>query len=271
MTRSTEEPESLTVLVIPDSHAGPGQDLYRFSLLGRAITHFMAKATNRCVVLNIGDMVDFASLSSFDRPGSKALENRRYLSDLEAGLEAQRLIWKEVEDYNRWRRGEKILELEWIYLIGNHEARVSRAIQSDPAHLDGVISLDDITRDQPIPWTVHPFNVPTFVGGVAFSHYFTTGVMGRAAGGENPAATILRKQMVSCVQGHTHTIDFAERTAAGGKKISALVCGYYGLDEEWAGAQTNALWTKGLALLHVKDGEYDLEWWSWRRLLDQFG
>jgi hypothetical protein len=181
------------------------------------------------------------------------------------------MIWKEIEDYNRWRRGDNVLSIDWHYLIGNHEARVTRAIASDPSHLDGVIDLSQLVEDQPIPWTVHDFNVPVFLGGVAFAHYFTSGVMGRAVGGENPAATILRKQMTSCVQGHTHTLDFAERTAAGGKKLSALVCGYFGPYEDWAGPQVNNLWTRGLAVLHIEDGEFDLDWWSWRRLLKNFG
>ena len=234
-----------------------------------------AESTGPCVVVNIGDWASMDSLNSFDRPGSRSAELRRYSEDIDVSLEAQKIMWKEVADYNRRRRGSSVLDIEWHWTIGNHEARISRAIESDPAKLEGVISLDDLTAGSPVPWTVHDYLRPIFIGGVAFSHYFTSGVMGRAVGGENPAAMLLRKQMVSCVQGHTHTLDFAERTSptpdGAGRKISALVCGYYGDHEEWAGVQTNALWSPGLALLHVADGGFDFEWWSHNRIVRAFG
>lgn len=266
----------LTVLVIPDSHAEPDQDLSRFTLLGRMICDVAAKSPGPFVVVNIGDMFDMKSLNSFDRPGSHALEGRRYRDDIAAGIEAQRLIWKEVEDYNRFRRGSKVLEIEWHYTLGNHEARISRCVASDPK-FEGVISLDDITDGSPIPWEVHDFLAPVFIGGVAFSHYFASGVMGRSVGGENAAATMLRKQMTSCIQGHTHTLDFAERSAptpdGKGRKLSAAVVGcYFTHFEEWAGPQVNALWTPGIAVLHdVHAGGFDFEWWSYARVLDRFG
>lgn len=217
-------------------------------------------------------MFDMPSLNSFDRPGSKSYEGKRYTEDIAAGLEAQRLLYSEIENYNRPRRGDARLEIEWHYTLGNHEARISRAIESDPTKLEGVMSLDDLTKDQPIPWVVHPFLEPVFIEGVAFVHYFSSGTMNRAIGGENAAATIIRKQMVSCVQGHSHLLDFAERTSANGRKLSALVCGYYGPYEDWAGPQTNSLWTYGLAVLHsVHDGEFDFEWWSRRRIESAFG
>ena len=263
--------EPLTVLVIPDSHAEPDQDLTRYTLLGRMICHIFSSVPGKCVVVNIGDWFDMPSLNSFDRPGSRAFEGRRYQHDIEAGLEAQRLMWTELEDWNRWRRGKHILDIDWHYTLGNHEARITRAIESNPAKLEGVLSLDDLTEGSPVPWTVHPFMTPVFLGGVAFCHYYASGVMGRAIGGENPASSILRKQMTSCVQGHTHTLDWAERTATSGKKLSALVCGYYGLSEEWAGPQVNNLWTPGIAVLRdVIDGEFDFEWWSMRRIVKHF-
>jgi hypothetical protein len=267
--------QPITVLVVPDSHAAPDQDLKRYTLLGRMICDVMSAATGPRAVVNIGDWFDMASLNTYDRPGSRAFEGRRYRDDIEAGLEAQRIVWREIADYNRPRRGDARLELDWHYCIGNHEARISRCVESDPAKLDGILSLDHLTTNQPIPWQVHDFLRPVFIGGVAFCHYFTSGVMGRAVGGENPAATILRKQMVSCVQGHTHTLDFSERTSptpdGRGRKISALVCGYFGEYEEWAGVQTNALWSPGVAVLHISDGGFDFSWMSYDRIEQRYG
>jgi len=263
----------MTVIVIPDAHAQPGVSNERFSVLGRMICSIMSESKDECVVVNIGDMVDLPSLNTFDRPGSKAYEGKRYRLDIEAGLDAQRLLFDEVDNYNRPRRGEAKLDIKWHYTLGNHEARISRAIESDPAKLEGAMSLDDLTNNGEFPWRVYPFLEPMFLNEVGFCHYWSSGVMGRAIGGENPAASILKKQMFSCVQGHTHTMDFAERSRADGKKLSAAVVGcYFTHFEEWAGPQVNQLWRPGVAVLRdVHDGQFDFEWWSYRRVLAEFG
>ena len=265
--------DSLTVIAIPDSHAEPGQDLSRYTLLGRMICEVFSKVDNHCVVVNIGDWFDMSSLSSYEKPGSRSFEGRRYKDDIEVGVLAQKMMWAEIENYNRWRRGSNVLDIEWHFCLGNHEHRIARAIESDPTQLEGIISLDDLTQGSPVPWTVHPFLRPLFLSEVAFCHYFASGVMGRSVGGENPAATILRKQMTSCVQGHTHTLDIAERTRADGVKLSAAVIGCYFTDfASWAGYQVNQLWTPGIAVLRdVEHGQFDFEWWSYRRILKQFG
>ena len=161
--RLSQTNSSLTVVAIPDSHCEPGQDLIRFTLLGRLICEVFSKADNHCVVVNIGDWFDMGSLSSYERPGSRSFEGRRYRDDIDSGIEAQKLVWKEIEDYNRWRRGEHILDIDWHYTLGNHEDRLSRAIESDPAQLEGVISLGDLTNGSPIPWEVHPYLRPMFL------------------------------------------------------------------------------------------------------------
>ena len=261
------------MIAIPDSHSEPGQDLSRYTLLGRMICEVFSKVGNTCVVVQIGDWFDFPSLSSYERPGSKSFEGRRYADDLEAGMEAQHLLWQEVADYNRPRRGGSVLDIEWHWLQGNHEHRVTRAIESDPARLEGVISLDDLTEESPIPWTTHPFLRPMFLNEVGFCHYWASGVMGRAISGENAAATILRKQMTSCVSGHSHLLDYAERTRVDGVKLSAAVIGCFFTEESpWAGPQVSALWTPGIAVLRsVHGGSFDFEWWSYRRILEDFG
>ena len=237
------------------------------------ICDVFGQTKGNCAVVNIGDWFDMGSLSSFERPGSKSFEGRRYRDDIDTGVEAQNLMYKEIEDYNRWRRGDNILDIDWHYCLGNHEHRLTRAIDADPSQLDGVISLLDLTEGSSVPWTVHPFLRPMFLNDVGFCHYWASGVMGRAVGGENPASSILRKQMTSCVQGHTHTLDYAERTRADGLKMSAAVIGCYFTDfANWAGYQVNQLWTPGIAVMRdIHNGEFDFEWWSYRRILKSFG
>ena len=258
--------ESLTILVIGDAHAKPGVSNERFTWLGRMICDVRPD-----VVVCIGDLFDLPSLSSYDT-GKRSFEGRRYRDDLEAGIDAQRKIFAEVDAYNRPRRGSARLEIEWIYTLGNHEARINRVVEDD-AKIEGVISTEDLMCGGEFPWRVVSFNEPTFVGGVGFSHYWASGVMGRSIGGVNPAASIISKQLHSCVQGHTHTLDFAERVRADGSRIRSVVCGcYFDHYEEWAGPQVNSLWSPGILVMRdVKGGEYDFSWTSLSAIRSRYG
>jgi hypothetical protein len=235
------------------------------------ICEIFSKVENRCVVLQIGDWYDFASLSSYERPGSKSFENRRYIDDLDAGMQAQLLVWEEIKNHNRHRRGDSILKIDWHWLQGNHEHRLTRAVETDPQRLSGVISLDDLTEPSPIPWTVHPFLRPVFLNEVGFSHFWAQGVMGR---GPSSAASLLRKQQMSVVQGHSHLLDYHENTSASGRRLSGLICGCFFTHTEgmeWAGPQVRQMWRPGIAVLHgVENGEFDFQWVSYRRILADY-
>ena len=240
-------------------------------MLGRLVCEVFSHATTKCALVSIGDLADMTALGAWDKPGSRSFEGRRYFKDLEVCWDAQRKIFDEIDAYNRPRRGNAKLDIEFYWTLGNHEARIGRLLESDPTRMEGIVSYDQLTNEGEFPWKVIPFLEPFFLAGVGYQHFWTSGVMSRAIGGEHQAATILRKQMQSCVQGHTHTLDMASRTRADGKKITAAVVGcYFTHIEEWAGP-ANALWDPGIAVLHCKDGEFDFSWYSWRRIVDDFG
>jgi hypothetical protein len=168
----------------------------------------------------------------------------------------------------RGKPGAKIYFLE-----GNHENRYNRWIAGD-----------NRLRSSPFPQTVAeliqyyrpsskinyiPFLKPLIIHDTAFSHYFVSGLMGRPQSGERPAGTILKAQHMSCVCGHSHTLDYAERTRADGSKIHGLVSGCF-IDPntafEFAGA-ARKLWWVGCHLLHFyKSGEFDVESISLERM-----
>lgn len=256
--------DPIDILVIPDAHARPDTDLSRFSLLGRAICGIRPDK-----VVCLGDIGDFESLSSFDRPGSKQAEGRRFAADLDSVREAQTLIFDELDKFNRHRRGNAALEVDaWHLTLGNHEQRLQRAIDADPAHLDGVISMDSITDG--FPWIVHPYLEPAWIAGIAFAHSFATGVAGRPA---STAQQILLKHFTSAVAGHLHTLSFATGTKTDGTRINAAICGMYDDTEQtWCGPQVQRLWQSGIAVLRHCDGTggFDFEWWSHRRLKRAF-
>lgn len=247
---------SKTILCIPDSHAKPGVDNRRYTWLGKFIAERQPD-----VIVNIGDWYDMESLSSYDK-GKKSFEGRRYIDDIAVGNDAIRKVEFEIHKLNKKIKStkKKLYKPLKISLLGNHEERIERAVNNS-RELEGVISYDDFEFKK-YGWDVVPYLKPIFVEGVAFAHYFPTGVMGRPVSGETPALKLIKTQFTSSVMGHVHTRDFAERTGADGRRLCGLVVGCY-LDpeqyESYAG-EANKIWWKGLVMLNnVKDGGFDPE------------
>jgi hypothetical protein len=246
-----------THLIIPDPHSAPDEDLTRFTNLGKLIA-----SVKPDTVICIGDWADMPSLCSYDK-GTKGFEGRRYKKDIEASCQAQELMFKPIKE------AKKKLP-RFIMTTGNHDyGRIEKAIEKDPV-LDGTISVDDL-QYKDYGWETFPFLHPIEVDGVYYSHYFPTGVMGRATSGEHQAYTLLTKQFVSCTQGHTHTRDFAERTCPDGRRVLGLVTGCY-IDRvhHYAG-EANKMWWSGVVIKrNVSQGFYDFEFISTERIKNEF-
>lgn len=240
-------------LVIPDSHSHPDYNNRRFNWLGELIVDLKPD-----VVINLGDMADMPSLCSYDK-GTKGFEGRRYHKDINAVLDAQERMFAPIKRAKKKRP-------RFVMLEGNHEHRIERAISSDAAHLEGIISLDDLGYED-FGWEFVKYNGSTpgiiEIDGIAYAHYFTSGIMGRPMGGVHPAYQLLTKQFMSCTQGHTHTTDYCVRTAANGRMIMGLVAGVYqDYFADFAG-EANELWWKGVIFKqNVEDGKYDPQWIS---------
>lgn len=206
-------------------------------------------------------MADMASLSSYDK-GKMGHDNRRYLSDIHSVQDANERLWSEV-------RKTKKKQPRKIFLMGNHEDRITRAVERFP-QLEGTLSTDDFDL-QSFGWEVHPFKQIIKHQGVNISHYFESGVMGRPIGGEHPAYMLLTKKFESCVQGHTHTLDWCRRTNSSGKAISGLVAGcFMEHTPEWVGQARDMYWRGVITLNNTEDGEYDLSCVSLSRLKAEY-
>lgn len=247
----------MDIVVLPDSHAHPDFHNRRFGYAGQYVAE-----TKPDIVLNLGDMADMPSLSIYDK-GKSSFENRRYKADIHSVIDAQERFFGPI------RAAKKKLP-RFIMLEGNHENRINRAVSLDSVKLEGVISVKDLAYED-FGWEYYPYNGATpaivNINGVAFAHYFTSGVMGKPISGVNLAHNLLQKQYTSCVQGHIHTADLAIRTNARGKHIMALVAGVFqDYFSDYAGA-ANDLWWKGLVhLRNVEDGMFDPEFVSLARL-----
>jgi hypothetical protein len=220
------------------------------------------------VVVQIGDFADMPSLSSYD-VGKKSFEGRRYVKDIEAARNAMARLLSPIEEYNSRQRknGKKQYKPQMILTHGNHEDRITRAVNSDPK-LDGTMALGDLGYSE-FGWKEYPFLEVVTVDGVAYSHYFVTGVAGRPA---SSASVLLNKKHMSCIAGHQQGRQAASAYKADGKRITAIIAGScYEHNEDYLGPQGNNHW-RGLVVLHdVNDGEFDEMYVSLKYLEGKYG
>jgi hypothetical protein len=240
---------SKRILVLPDVQAKPGID---FSFLRRIGQYAVEKKPD--IIVCIGDFADMPSLSSYDK-GKKSFEGRRYKRDIEAAQFAMQAFLGPLDEYNEMRRRNKKAEYKprMILTLGNHEHRIDRACEDDPK-LEGMLSVKDLAYEE-YGWEVHPFLEVVVIEGVAFCHYFTTGVMGRPAGS---AQAQLRKAGMSCFAGHQQGKQISYASRADGKTITSIISGScYEHEEMYLGRQGNQHF-RGFWMLHdVRDGAFD--------------
>lgn len=252
-----------THLVIPDVQFRDGDDTEFLSHIGQYIVE---KKPTRLICL--GDFADMPSLSSYD-VGSKSFEGRRYKKDIEAAKQAMQALLEPINNYNnKAKRNHKERYFPTMDLtLGNHEGRISRAVEGDPK-LDGTISISDLEYES-FGWNVHDFLCPVVLDGVCYSHYFTTGIAGRPA---STATAQLNKQHMSCIAGHQQGFQMATAYRADGKRITSMIVGScYEHNEDYLGPQGNHHW-RGIVMLHeVVDGQFDVMPVSLQYLRKRYG
>jgi hypothetical protein len=249
-------------LILPDAQVKPGHSTKYLRAVGNYIVDKQPD-----VVVCIGDFADMPSLSSYDK-GKKSFEGRRYRADIESVHVGMENLLGPLREYNAKQNKNKKQQYRprMVLTLGNHEERIQRAVEND-AVLDGTIGLQDL-RYEEFGWEVHPFLEVVVIDGVAYSHYFTTGVAGRPA---STANTLLTKKHMSCVAGHQQGRQIATATKADGNMITAIIAGScYEHDEDYMGPQGNKHW-RGIVMLHeVNDGSFDEMFVSLRYLKEKY-
>ena len=152
------------------------------------------------------------------------------------------------------RNEEKQYKPELHLTLGNHCDRITRAINNDPK-LEGLISLRDLGYEE-WGWKVYPFLDVAVIDGIAYSHYFTSGLMGRPATSANAQ---LNKTHMSCISGHQQGLQIATGRTGDGKLIHSIIAGScYEHNEEYLGRQGNNHWRGALMLNDVRNGDFDI-------------
>lgn len=250
------------ICVIPDTQCRPGDDFTFLENIGKYIVEKQPD-----VIVQIGDFADMASLSTYDQ-GKKVFEGRRYNLDIAAAQLAMATLLDPLFNYNIKQRlnAKKQYKPRMVLTLGNHENRINRAVNDDPK-LDGTMGIKDLDYEF-FGWEVYDFQDVVVIGGVAFSHYFTTGIAGRPA---SSAQAQLNKKHMSCIAGHQQGFQMSTGNRADGKLITSIIAGScYEHKEDYLGAQGNNHW-RGMLMLHsVEDGEFDLVQVPLRYLKDKY-
>lgn len=237
-------------LIIPDTQCKPDVPLDHLTWAGKYIVEKQPDT-----IIMIGDFADMESLSSYD-VGKKSFEGRRYKLDIDCAHKSMELLLAPLKEFNE--KAKRLHERQYhprlVLTLGNHEDRISRVLESDPKW-DGVVSISDLGYEK-FGWEVIPYLEPIIIDGVAYCHYFTSGVLGKPV---TSAAALVSKKHQSCVMGHVQGRQIAYGTRADGKQITGLfVGGFYQHDEAYLRWQGNAQTWRGLWVLHeVNDGSFD--------------
>lgn len=248
-------------LLVPDPHAYPGVTNERAEWLGQLIVDEKPD-----VVLCAGDLFDMSSLSDYDK-GKRSFQGRSYRDDIEVGLDFHDRMWAPMKAAKKKRPQRIVLE-------GNHEHRIERALDLSP-ELVGTIGFKDYQFEDYYDDIVrYDGNLPGIFkqDGILFAHYFPTGISGRPIGGERPANMLMLKNATSCIQFHSHTLDYATRRTIDGKILNCLVGGcYHSHTPDWAGPVAK-FWRAGVSILrNVEDGNFDFQWISLDNLQKAYG
>ena len=140
---------------IPDTQVKPGVSTTHLVAAAKYIA-----ARQPAVIVCAGDWWDMPSLSRYEQRGSVYFEGKRYYKDIVAGNDAMEMFLNTlVEHAPASYRPRK------VFLMGNHEDRIRRAVEADPVQLEGVIGNEDLALES---WEVVPFLQPIQIDGILY-------------------------------------------------------------------------------------------------------
>ena len=232
-------PGTVKALVIPDLQVRSGVDLEHIRWAGQYAAHIKPD-----VIAQLGDWTDYQSISTYNSPLER--EGMRLIDDHAATVHSLELFKAGL--------GEFKPKLQ-IITLGNHEDRLRRFVEDHP-ELQGTLQLPPFAD---YGWVTYPFLQPVEINGVLFCHYFTRTAKGWA--GKNPhanAQTMTRREMRSCVAGHSPSLDTYVHPTSTGLIRGTVAGSFYSHDEAYQGPQGNRCWRGVLVLHQLKDGMYSL-------------
>lgn len=259
----------VVTLAIPDCHVSPGQDLTRFSALGKLIVDRMPNN-----IVFQGDFVTLESLSAWDLGKAGKMEGRRYSEDCNVGIEALQLLLAPLRRLQKQlKRQGRSYRPRLIFLLGNHEDRLSRYVTTRPElgeHLSITkdLRLNELGFDEVIEYRGF-----VEIEGTLFAHAVMNAA-NQAISGKTALATMAQSVSKSIVIGHLHRFESVNHYRHGASDIIQIVStgGFFEHVDDYAEGGLNAYW-RGVCLLHhLPDapGRFDVEQISITRLKQKY-
>jgi predicted phosphodiesterase len=229
------------VIILPDL-----QTPYHDSKTLSAVEKFMADYRWDEYV-NLGDLMDFDMLSSFNKESLRQLESRRIMKDYELANSILDRHQKIVRSNNK--------KAKFTLLEGNHENRLEKAVDKLPS-LEGLVEVESNLKlaERGFKW-VRSWSRGELhkIGKLHFSHgKYTT---------KYHAAKMVDTYGVNIVYGHTHDVQSYARTILGkDKSIKAQSLGHLADEAKLAYMKNGpSNWLQAIAVAEIrKDGAYNL-------------
>lgn len=136
------------ILWIPDTHR-PYHDKRAWKLMIKAASEFKPD-----VIVHMGDLADFYSVSSHRKDPSRAANLKSELKDVNKGLD-------ELDALGAKKK---------IFLGGNHEYRLERYLQDKAPELYGMIEISQVFKLEERGWDYFPYKENTKIGKMYATH-----------------------------------------------------------------------------------------------------
>lgn len=242
--RPMRKNRGIRIGVIPDTQDEPLAPKDHWAWIGRWV-----RDRRPDVLVLLGDGPDMGSCSTHDDAGSLAAEGRSIEDDLGSFRQCLSILKAEMGSAAPERH----------VTLGNHEDRLRRYINANPS-LRHTYAKDPFHYEA-FGWKVHPFLKPVVIAGTAFCHFYPRSSSGKVTQTRNGAPSALaqvRREMRSCVAGHTQGLDVA-CLAVGGRVLRGVQAGSCYLHEyDYLSHQGNGHWAGVLELNEAHDGYFDL-------------
>lgn len=244
------------IIVIPDTQVIPNCPLEHIFALG----NYLEKHKPTDIVV-LGDWFDMHSLASYDI-GKKAGEGLKYQDDIDCGICALDVLFSSINVNNLLRKlnKKKIYKPNKYFLIGNHEQRIQRHVNTYP-YLDGKLSYKDFNLSL-FGFKVFDFLDILDIEGIKFSHYFLNPDSVSRKLFTSSIDTQVKNLGFSCISGHLPGLQISQpRYTADNRILRGIQAGsFYLHDFPYQNPpQGNNYWRGALHLHDVEDGNFRLE------------
>lgn len=248
-------------MVVPDVQAKAGVDLSHMTAAGK-----LALKRRPDVIVFLGDVFDFPSLSTHNDRGSIYYHNKSYVEDLQVGISAMERFLAPIEKHNARQKKNKKggYNPRLVFTLGNHEFRRNRLEEQQPI-LQGVLPTpEQYLWDK--GFEVYPYKQAVCIDGIHYCHLCP---QTKSAGAVERAHLIQQKRHASWTVGHSQVLDYY--VSPHEPRLQTIIAGsFYTHDEDYK-TGSNDHWRGLVYKKHVVAGTYDPEFISIEGLMEDYG